>query len=141
MTLLLLFICQFPISQFADPTARLKIEIAGLEHSKGQILVSIFKDAESFPRKPEKAYLNLTLKIANLSCQTEIDIPPGTYAISVVHDENGNNQVDTNWLGIPNEPLGLSNSSGKGRPDFEKAKFTIVAGEVLKLVIPVDTIF
>jgi hypothetical protein len=28
------------------------------------------------------------------------DIPPGTYALAVIHDENMNGKLDTNWLGI-----------------------------------------
>ncbi len=35
------------------------------------------------------------------------DITPGTYAIAVFHDENGNGQLDT-FLGIPREGFGFS---------------------------------
>jgi uncharacterized protein (DUF2141 family) len=29
---------------------------------------------------------------------TFADIPPGTYALAVIHDENSNGKLDTNWL-------------------------------------------
>jgi len=37
------------------------------------------------------------------------DIPPGTYALVVIHDENMNGKLDTNWVGIPKEGYGFSN--------------------------------
>ena len=38
------------------------------------------------------------------------DIPPGTYAIAVFHDENANGKLDKNFLGIPCEGYGASNN-------------------------------
>lgn len=53
------------------------------------------------------------------------DIPPGTYAIAVIHDENMNGKLDTNWLGIPTEGYGFSNEEkgGAGVPSFSNASF------------------
>ena len=44
----------------------------------------------------------MTLKFA--------DLPAGKYAVQVMHDENGNNQLDANFLGIPSEGYGFSNN-------------------------------
>ncbi len=35
---------------------------------------------------------------------------PGTYAIVIHHDENGNKKLDQNWIGMPTEGVGFSNN-------------------------------
>jgi len=58
------------------------------------------------------------------------DIPPGTYALAVVHDENMNGKLDTNWLGIPTEGYGFSNDVKAllGPPSFSAASFQYKGG-------------
>lgn len=53
------------------------------------------------------------------------DIPPGTYAIAVIHDENTNGKLDTSWLGIPTEGYGFSRGATRplGVPSFSAASF------------------
>jgi uncharacterized protein (DUF2141 family) len=53
------------------------------------------------------------------------DIPPGTYALAVIHDENMNGKLDTNMLGIPTEGYGFSNNAKAllGTPSFSAASF------------------
>ena len=55
------------------------------------------------------------------------EIPPGRYAIGLFHDENGNGELDKNFLGIPTEGYGLSNNV---RPRFATPSFDEVAFEV-----------
>lgn len=49
-----------------------------------------------------------------------------------MHDENGNGKLDSNWLGIPSEPVGASNDArGQfGPPSFEDAAFELGPGDV-----------
>ena len=54
-------------------------------------------------------------------------VPAGEVAVLVYLDENGNNLIDKNFIGIPKEPLGISNNyRPKGPPAFERAKFSVV---------------
>ena len=52
---------------------------------------------------------------------------PGKYAISVYHDVNGNQRLDSNMVGIPSEPYGFSRDArGKmGPPSFDDAAFEV----------------
>ena len=52
-------------------------------------------------------------------------IPAGTYALVVLHDENMNGKVDTNWIGIPKEGYGFSNDAKASfsAPSFKDASF------------------
>lgn len=53
------------------------------------------------------------------------DIPPGTYALAVIHNENMNGKLDTNWIKIPTEGYGFSNDAKglRGAPSFSAASF------------------
>ena len=56
------------------------------------------------------------------------DLPPGTYAVQVMHDENENNKLDTNFLGIPTEGYGFSNNPNVMRKaHFDEARFDVGA--------------
>jgi len=54
------------------------------------------------------------------------NIPPGEYALVAYHDENGNGEIDRNFIGIPREPLGFANNyKPKGPPGYAKASFIL----------------
>ena len=58
------------------------------------------------------------------------DIPPGEYALLVYFDENNNDRLDRNFIGIPNEPLGFANGyQPKGPPSYQRAAFILSKGE------------
>jgi uncharacterized protein (DUF2141 family) len=53
-------------------------------------------------------------------------LPPGTYAVQVLHDENDNGELDENFMGIPTEGYGFSNNSQvKRRVRFDEAQFAV----------------
>ena len=53
-------------------------------------------------------------------------LPPGRYAVSLFHDENGNGKLDT-IAGIPREGFGFSRNPPIrfGPPRFNSARFTV----------------
>jgi uncharacterized protein (DUF2141 family) len=53
-------------------------------------------------------------------------LPQGTYALTALHDENGNGKLDT-FLGIPREGFAFSNNPkvGFGPPSYERVRFSI----------------
>ncbi len=64
------------------------------------------------------------------------DIPAGDIAVLIYVDENENGLIDKNFIGIPKEPLGISNNyRPKGPPAFGRAKFTIGDGESITIDI------
>lgn len=58
---------------------------------------------------------------------TSFEVEPGEYAISVHHDDNDNGKMDTNFIGIPKEPTGLSNGAVPkfGPPKYKEAAFRV----------------
>jgi uncharacterized protein (DUF2141 family) len=116
------------------------VEISGLRNDKGQMLCALFTSAEAFPKKADKAVARLTAKIAERRATCDFTgVAPGTYAVSVVHDENANGKLDTNFIGMPREGVGASNDAKghMGPPKFGAASFPYRGGR-LELKIHVN---
>ena len=89
---------------------------------------ALFESPDGFPDEYLRFATNvMVIKIrqAQARCDFE-DIPPGTYAMAVVHDENMNGKLDTNWIGLPTEGYGFSNDAQAvlSAPSFPEASFT-----------------
>jgi uncharacterized protein (DUF2141 family) len=54
-------------------------------------------------------------------------LPYGEYAFSAYHDLNDNGRLDTGFLKIPKEPLGISNDARSrfGPPKYRDARFVL----------------
>ena len=65
------------------------------------------------------------------------DLPAGQYAIAIFHDKNGDEQLDTNWLGIPKEPLGFSNARMRtfGPPSFQECVVSLEKDAIIKVLL------
>lgn len=107
-------------------TKPLKVVVSGFKSDKGTCIINVFSDKKGFPSENKKALKIIKSKIIKGRCEINIDnLKSGTYAISVFHDENQNNKMDTNFFGIPNEGTGNSNNPivEGGPPNFDECKF------------------
>jgi len=119
--------------------SKISVDIINIESNEGQLIVYLHNTPEFFPMEKERAYKVIKSKIKNNKAYIELtNIPDGEYAIAVHHDENGNDEVDTNFLGIPNEDFGASNNAKgfMGPPSFKDASFKVLKD--LKLTIDMD---
>ncbi len=108
-----------------------KVIIKGIRSEKGKLVLAIFKDQEGFKtRNPVKRVeLNKSELEGN---EILLNLDPGTYGFSVLDDENENNKMDYNFIGIPKEGFGFSNYYHKGlsKPHFDKFKFEIISNKI-----------
>lgn len=115
------------------------LEIETLRNDKGQVVCALYSTADGFPKKSEKALAHVNSPIADKHAVCEfVGIAPGTYAVSVFHDENSNAKLDTNLVGIPREGVGASNDAKGhlGPPKFDAAAFLFSGGRMtLKIKI------
>ncbi len=106
----------------------LLIEVVGLRGSEGTIRAALWDAGTGFPSEVEHAWRRATAKITDAESHVQFEgVPYGRWAISLYHDENANEELDRNFLGIPTEGFGASNNRG-GRfsaPVFEKATFRL----------------
>ena len=104
------------------------IKITGLRSASGNLLVALFNAKKGFPGKFENAVRQASVTAAGSDHVAVFsDVPFGTYAVAVRHDENGNGKLDANFLGMPKEGVGVSNNpkSKFGPPSFDAASFTL----------------
>ncbi|MEM7541652.1 MAG: DUF2141 domain-containing protein [Pseudomonadota bacterium] len=104
----------------------LTINLANVASSKGNVMVRVFADPDAFPMKPEQQLISQIVPADKGEMQISFRaLAPGTYAVAVAHDENGNGELDFNFIGIPKEPYGFSNNAKgtMGPPKFSKAQF------------------
>ncbi len=109
-------------------SADINLRVKGLESSEGQVIVYLYDNEDDFPTKSENAIKTLYKKVENKQSNITIkDIPKGTYAIAVVHDEDNDSEMDTNFIGMPSEDVAASNNAkgSFGPPSFEDAAFEV----------------
>ena len=87
-------------------------------------MIGLFNTKNSFIRKEIPWKGEMHTAISGTMQIVFKDIPPGEYAISVIHDANSNGKLDKNFLGIPREGFGFSNDAmgSFGPPEYTEAK-------------------
>ena len=115
-------------SQTPGSKGNLKVVVLKIRNSKGQVGFFLYKSSEGFPNHFDKSILSSYVKTnASSTLYTFHDVEFGTYAVCVFHDENSNKKIDSNWIGMPKEGIGVSNNAKGhfGAPKYEDAKFTL----------------
>lgn len=114
---------------------KLTVEIEGVQSSSGNINIAIYNKEDGFLKfenvfRSNSAQANTGKTVVQIN-----DLPNGEYALAVFHDENGNNKLDTNWLGIPKEPIGFSQSRMKtfGPPSFKECVFRLSSDKAIRI--------
>jgi len=113
----------------AEPET-LVIHAVGFSHERGQAIASLFYQSDDVFKTPRaRATANIQHGQALLNFP---NLAPGDYAVVVFHDENGNADLDHNFMRFPVEPLGYSNhfelTLFSGLPSFAKLRFSFDAG-------------
>ena len=128
---LILLISILSIQSFSQSSGTLIIEIESFRNDEGQVAISIHNGEEGYPGGEETMVQAKYVTIKEGKAFAEFDnLPFGEYGVSAYHDENKNEELDANWIGIPKEGVGASNNAkGKmGPPKYEDAKFDFIEG-------------
>jgi len=123
-----LVFASLPGVAFAEsPCPGIHVQILNIRNSIGTVACALFESPAGFPAEYLSSATNImVIKVRDTRARCDfVDIEPGTYALAVVHDENMNGKLDTNWLGIPTEGYGFSNdvTALLGAPSFSAASF------------------
>ena len=112
-----------------------EVELTNVRNERGVMHLCLTRSPEHFPDcEGDPAAAKATVR-ANVR---DVRLPaaePGSYALSVIHDENGNGRLDTT-LGIPREGFGFSRNPaiGFGPPSFETVRFAAGTGPSQQIV-------
>ncbi|MDD4148996.1 MAG: DUF2141 domain-containing protein [Bacteroidales bacterium] len=118
--------CLFVSFAIFSQQTSISINVSNIRNTKGTVKWAVFKDASKFNSKDGYADAgSVTAKKGNVVINTK-NIPDGTYAISVYHDENNNSDVDFSFLGLPVEGFGFSQNPRIyfGPPKYKECTFT-----------------
>jgi uncharacterized protein (DUF2141 family) len=104
---------------------KFEVTVTGINDTKGTIRVGLFSSEEEFL---ENAVYGEVVKATGSKVTVVFNsLPPGQYGISVIHDENENGELDSNFMGIPKEGFGFGNNAMGmfGPPSFKEASIKI----------------
>lgn len=131
--LYLLTFCLFAVvSGYAQ--TNIEVTVKSIKEHKGSIRVGLFTNEENFLKKPIEGKV---VKASGAEVKVIFEnLKPGDYAVSVIHDENDNGELDTNGLGIPKEGFAFGNNAMGmfGPPSFEKSKVTLNSSPVTQVI-------
>ncbi len=117
------------------------VKILDIKNSTGAVACALFESPDGFPNEYLRSATRIMfIKVRDRQARCDFeDIPPGTYALAVVHDENLNGQIDANWMKVPKEGYGFSNDAKAvfGPPSFSAASFPY-DGQNLELTISLN---
>ncbi len=118
-------------------TSLVAVNVGNFRNTKGFMGCRLYHASAGFPES-SKGAIERRVAITGATARCDFaSVPPGTYAISVMHDENDNQKLDKNFLGIPKEGYGASNNHthAMSTPTWEESKFVVEAGKNLGLAI------
>lgn len=121
----------------AAPAANVRVTVTGLRSHKGLVQACLTADPRSFPDcGADKAAHTLTVAASGEVVLDFTGVEPGRYAISLLHDENGNGRADMALAMIPKEGFGFSRDAPvrMGPPKFSAAAFDVDSRDVSQTI-------
>jgi len=128
-----------PRAVLADPPpdpvggATVTVDVLDLRNTNGIIRACLTTRKATFPEcDKDPQSLRLSVPARDGPVLVFRHVMPGTYAVSLFHDENGNNRLDKT-MGVPAEGYGFSRDAAVrfGPPRFDAAKFAVGATDIL----------
>ena len=126
-----------PCDWSGGPGMCFTIHVSAFRSTKGGLICRLYASGEGFPSKPTyMALASSPITGKTATCEFH-EVAPGTYAVALFHDENGNGKLDTNFLGIPNEGVGVSNNKKPrfGPPSWNDAKFNLDRDATIQVML------
>ncbi len=128
-----------PSSYSQDENFKLTVVVENFRNTKGAMMVALYNKEGSIPDEHFKRYFKMEKAevINNKLTVTFYNLSKGSYAVSVLHDENKNGKVDKGMI-FPKEGIGFSNYQSinvTNRPSFKKASFELKQDEIIKIKV------
>ena len=108
--------------------------IKNVKVDQGPVYVRVFRGEESY--KKDVGFISDTLGSKSESVEVCVEVPHGEYSIAVFQDINEDGELNTNLLGIPKEPWGMSNNAPArfGPPKWSDMRFTVTNATVTQQI-------
>ena len=106
----------------AAAAADLTVTVEGVEARGGTFFVSVQTEAEFMGQSGTDGSVTRAPGAGTLT--RTYDLPPGEYAVTVWHDDDGNGEFDMGPGGMPLDGWAMSGTMA-GMPSFQAAKVTV----------------
>ena len=132
-------VCAALIAAFAAssaPAAEIEVAIEGLRNARGLVRLCLTRDPAHFPDcNRDPAALKRSVPAGQAASIRLGGVTAGMWALSVIHDENGNGRLDR-FAAIPREGFGFSRNPRLrfGPPDFDQVRFEVGSGRARQAV-------
>ena len=132
----LVLVVGFQSARAEELTGILMVEISGLKDASGNVYIAVYDSDSSW--LSDEVVLNQKVVIADALdgdlVRTELLLPLGDYALSVFYDQDGDGKLKTNFIGMPKEPIALSNNAVAkfGPPEYDDAVFSLGAQPLIQ---------
>lgn len=122
----------------ANNTASLTVIVNGINNQKGEICMGVYSKAQGFPMNTDKVLKSACVQpTGSTLTHTFSVLKPGSYAVAVIDDQNGDRKLNTDFFGIPKEGFGISQnptvSIATGTPSFYDASFFIKQSKTINI--------
>lgn len=116
--------------------ADLTVTVQGVRNSDGTIRIALYDGDQGFPKEGKPVAMQAQNASKGALVFVFPRLQPGNYAVTLFHDENGNEELDSNLFGIPTEGYGFSNDARgtMGPPSFTDAAIEIGPSDVTNAV-------
>ncbi len=108
--------------------ATIIVEISKFRNSKGVVQVTLYDKEADFLKEDSKTAITIRVEIEDKKAACEfVGVKPGKYAVALMHDEDKNGEMKTNFIGLPKEGIGMSRNAKPrfGPPKWKDAVFTV----------------
>lgn len=124
---ILLFSCILLMGISTTPVGVMELTIEDIEYNHGTLWIGIYPSEAAFLDKSRAKLISVKVSSKNVQTIALNELAYGDYAIALFHDLNDNNEMDLNWLGVPQEPFAFSRPApSKWRlPEFSEVKVSL----------------
>jgi uncharacterized protein (DUF2141 family) len=132
--LVLSVVCHGALAE--EPVGIVMLELSGLKDASGNVYVAVYDSESTWLGK--ETVMTRTVAIADALdgelVRVELQVPMGDYALTAFHDADNDGKLKTNFVGMPKEPMALSNNTmaNFGPPKFSDAVFTVGAEPMIQ---------
>jgi uncharacterized protein (DUF2141 family) len=118
-----------PPTAFPAGAGTLVVALGGFHNDQGTAIVSLFAGPHGFPDQVPASVATVSVGIHTGKAMARFSgLAYGEYAVSALHDEDGDGQMATGLLGAPREGFGFSGFPDYrfGPPDYAAVSFLLV---------------
>ncbi|MBC6497516.1 MAG: DUF2141 domain-containing protein [Alphaproteobacteria bacterium GM7ARS4] len=120
---------------------QIRLVVEDLRSQKGAVSLALYNNADEFPEGETLREHRVAVKDIPKGGIVFKNLVNGWYAIALYHDENGNDEFDTSFIGLPLENFGFSRNVKPflSAPPFAHASFEVKPGVRSVAVVRMQT--